>query len=115
VTAVRRRPLWRAAALAALLAVGFAAPHLAGHDEARAWHGDVERAFAAAPTDGGSHRPALCLQCLAGTKLRVRLARAPVLAIALSGPALPLAPRAFARAPRAPRGEPAAPRAPPIG
>ena len=114
-TAVRQRPLWRAAALAALLAVGFAAPHLAGHDEARASRGDVERAFAAATADGGSHRPALCLQCLAGTKVRDRLSRVTVLAGALPGPGLPLAPRAIARAPRAPRGDPAAPRAPPIG
>jgi hypothetical protein len=115
VTALRRGPLWRAAALAALLAVGFAAPHLAGHDEARASHGAIERAYAAASADGGTHRPALCLQCLAGTKVRDRLSRATALAVALPGPGLPLSPRVLARAPRAPRGEPAAPRAPPIG
>jgi hypothetical protein len=115
VTTARTRRVWRAAALATLLAVGLVSPHLTGHDEARADRAGGELALAAGPVDAGAERPAPCPLCLAGAKVRDPLPRAAVLALPLPGAELPLAPRAAGRAPRDARGEPAAPRAPPIG
>lgn len=115
-TPARQRPLWRATALAALLAVGLAAPHLTGHDDAaRAGGSGGERALAATPLEATAHLPAPCPLCLAGSRVRDALSRAPTLVAALSGREAPLAPRVAEPALRDPRSEPAAPRAPPIG
>ena len=114
-TPARHRRLWRAAALAALLAVGLTAPHLTVHEDARASGATGERALASAPLEAGSHPPVPCPLCLAGARVRDALSRAPTLVVALSVPEARLAPRAAEPAPRDLRSEPAAPRAPPIG
>ena len=114
-TPARHRRLWRAAALAALFAVGLTAPHLTGHGDGRVSGATVERALASAPLEAGFHPPAPCPLCLAGARVRDALSRAPTLVVALSGPEAPVAPRAAEPALRDPRREPAAPRAPPVG
>lgn len=112
-TTARTSPLWRAAALAVLLAVGLAAPHLRGHDEAHAAGG--EPAVAAAAADAGAERPAPCALCLAASAARHPLARVAVLPLPLAGAALPIFSRVAGPGPRDALADPAAPRAPPLG
>jgi hypothetical protein len=85
VTSVEIRPLWRAAALAALVAfLWLPRGHLAGHDEisaARAHQAPSASAFAAAPVQAeGSERAAGCPLCLSLSKVRSTLAAVGALA-----------------------------------
>ena len=99
-TSVRIRPLWRAAAYAALIAfLWLPRGHLAGHDEisaARAYRAGGAPAVAAAPFEAGrSERARGCPLCLSLSKVRSTLA---VLAGATPSTPTVAAPLAAARA-----------------
>lgn len=118
VTSVEIRPLWRTAALAALVAfLWLPRGHLAGHDEisaARAHH--APSAFAAAPIHAeGSERAAGCPLCLSLSKVRSTVAGVAGLAWGAPTAASPFATlraahvaETFVSAHTAPRAPPAA-------
>ena len=120
VTSVEIRPLWRAAAFAALLAfLWLPRGHLAGHDAisaARAQHAPSATAVAAAPFHAeGGERAAGCPLCLSLSKVRSTLSTVPSVASVAATAASPLAAtgsvhvaETFVSAHTAPRAPPAA-------
>jgi hypothetical protein len=119
VTGLEIRPLWRAAALAALVAfLWLPRGHLAGHDEvsaARAHHGAGALSVAAAPPHvEGSERAPSCTLCLSLAKVRSSIAAlasagwsAPTLASPVAAHRSLYVPETFVSAHTAPRAPPA--------
>jgi hypothetical protein len=120
VTGVGIRPLWRSAALAALVAfLWLPRGHLAGHDEvsaARAQHAAGAVSVSAAPPHvEGSERAPSCPLCLSLAKVRSSLAAGPSATSSAPTVASPLAAHrpahvseTFVSAHTAPRAPPAA-------